>query len=258
LAARPELTAVDLRGALADALSADAMMPPPSETLKAEYLCSRNMIGDVVGAFGELSTRPLWKFLTPGLTLVGYQERIQRSLKLVFANLLTQIDRPRFKRTARRRGTIAMFELDPASEANPKVYSPEKIERWAISGPGPDAEMLGYLSPKVEVLDFFDYERVGRVALVVGLALQLHYREHGQFPAALEELVANRYLKEIPADPFGKGEPIHYRREPDARQGAVLWSVWTDGIDQDGRVDVTDQKAGNACDRVFRIAAPAR
>jgi hypothetical protein len=72
-------------------------------------------------------------------------------------------------------------------------------------------------------------------ALLLALALQLHYREHAEFPASLDELVKRRYLKSIPADPFGKREPFHYRREANPADGAVLWSVWRDGIDQDGR-----------------------
>jgi hypothetical protein len=46
------------------------------------------------------------------------------------------------------------------------------------------------------------------------------------------------YVKSLPADPFGKGEPIHYRLETTPRQQAIVWSV------------------GPAKDVIFRFAAP--
>jgi hypothetical protein len=76
-------------------------------------------------------------------------------------------------------------------------------------------------------------------------ALQLHEREHGEFPATLAELVKNGYLKSIPLDPFGKGEPFHFRREDGSRKGGVLWSVCVDGRDEEGKGD-----------RVFKVDAP--
>ena len=70
--------------------------------------------------------------------------------------------------------------------------------------------------------------------MLLALALQLHFRKRGEFPASLDELVKRGYLKSIPPDPFGKGEPFRYRRESAPRGGAVVWSIWTDGIDQGG------------------------
>jgi hypothetical protein len=101
-----------------------------------------------------------------------------------------------------------------------------------------------------------DRERVRRAALELGLALQIFYREHARFPAALDELARGGNLKSIPADPFGKGEPFHYRRESDPRLGAVLWSVWTDRIDQDGKLEADLSRDNPPGDKVFQIRTP--
>jgi hypothetical protein len=104
-------------------------------------------------------------------------------------------------------------------------------------------------------------ERVRQAALVLGSALELFHREHDQFPAALDDLVKQRYLKSIPADPFVadpfvKGEPFQYRRETDSRLGVVVWSVWMDGIDQNGMIDASRGREAAPDDKLFRIAGP--
>ena len=96
--------------------------------------------------------------------------------------------------------------------------------------------------------DRFQTQRAG---LLLALALQLYYREHGAFPDRLEELVKSGYLKEIPIDPFGKGEPFRYRRESGPHGSAVVWSVWLDSVDQGG-VDLYDRET----DWGIRVRAP--
>jgi len=110
----------------------------------------------------------------------------------------------------------------------------------------------------IAFFDAADRDRARQSALVLGVALELYHREHGQFPAGLDELVKGGYLKSVPADPFGKGEPFHYRRETDPQQGAILWSVWTDGIDQNGKIEVDRDREGASGDKIFRIASPRK
>jgi hypothetical protein len=251
-AARPEITPSDLRQALADTLVVNAMMPPPSDSLKCDYLWSRTFIDGAI----EMGTRddaPIWRHL-------DYREQTRRSLNLVYANLLSQIDRPRYLR-APCCGKLGLFGPDPAAPRAPKdssesVPADAEIEERILSSAGPGAKILEHLVPPTNLVPTFDTERVRQAAFVLRLALQLYYREHRQFPATLDELVKNGYLKSIPADPFGKGEPFHYRREIDPRQGAVLWSVWTDGIDQQGTLDVWRDHSGGKGDRIFKIAVP--
>jgi hypothetical protein len=253
-AARPEITASDLRQALADTLVVNAMMPPPSDSLKCDYLWSRTYIDGAI----EMGTRddaPIWGHS-------DYREQTRRSLNLVYANLLSQIDRPRYLR-APCCGKLGLFGPDPAAPRAPKdssesVLADAEIEERILSSAGPGAKILEHLVPPTNMVATFDIERAQQAAFVLRLALQLYYREHRQFPATLDALVKIGYLKSIPADPFGKGEPFHYRRETNSLEGAVLWSIWTDGIDQQGKLDVRRDETDGTGDRIYKIAVPRR
>jgi hypothetical protein len=243
----PQLTAVDLRHALADVLAIDEMTPPVSDNLKAEYLFCLASLEETSAGWTGMPFR-----------LMGYPGHVHGALSLVYANWLSQVDRPRFRRLPAKRRKWELFELDPAAPPNPKVLAPAEIEdRCGLAEQSMQATMVSLLMPSMtNFIDATDRERVRQAALVLGLALELYHREHGQFPAALDDLVKQRYLKSIPANPFGKGEPFHYRREPDSRQGVVLWSVWLDGIDQNGKIDTDRGREDAPGDKIFRIASP--
>jgi hypothetical protein len=253
-AARPDLSARDLRQALTDAIAVNEMTPPPSDALKGDYLRWRTK-ADRRQAL-EYTVRYVDHhvgYFSPVLELLGYEERARRTLNLVYANLLSQADRPRFRRSPIR-GKLGLFGRGPLAPVTAKVYSDEEIEGKFLTFT-PDLKIAQLFLPPKAIFDAFDGERAKQAALVLGLALQLHYREHGQFPATLAELVRDGYVKSIPRDPFGKGEPFHYRRDNDSRNGAVLWSVWWDGIDQQGKVDVW-RTPGRTGDWILKIDAP--
>ena len=67
--------------------------------------------------------------------------------------------------------------------------------------------------------------------LLLQLALRAHQLERGAPPPNLQALVP-AYLKAVPADPFGAGEPLRYRTD-----GAsyTLWSIGSDGVDDGGK-----------------------
>jgi hypothetical protein len=71
----------------------------------------------------------------------------------------------------------------------------------------------------------------GNAVWLCALALRAYKLENGKYPANLDEL-APHYLKEIPADPFGGGEKLRYRRTKDFY---VLWSIGPDGKDDGGK-----------------------
>lgn len=154
---------------------------------------------------------------------------------------------------ARRFGENSDYSRGTAA---PGVYSDEEIEQRFLAFL-PDKAVAKMLLPPKTLFDVFDNERTQQSALILGLALQLQYREHGKFPATLDELVKNGYLKSIPVDPFGKGEPFRYRRETNSLD-AVLWSVAQDGIDQQGRLEVWRDTRDGKGDRSFKIHAPRR
>ncbi len=119
--ARPDLSASDLRQALADAIAVNEMTPPPSDAFKSDYLAWRTK-GDRLAAIDAAVPN-----FAPLLSQLGYNERAARILNLVYANLLSQADRPPFRRTAVR-GTLGLFGRGSFAPVNAKVYSDEEIE----------------------------------------------------------------------------------------------------------------------------------
>ena len=248
-----------LRRAIRDVEAVDRIETPPSDAIKLEYIGLR--LFATKGIIGGTEI-PAW------LRYSGYPAQVGRTARLVVANLLTQADRPRYLRTAVHPGKLALFELDPSGTADPNLRPPEEIERSAVTSapfvekvlqrvvPVPALE-IGACDPQMMngslhyAIQVNDTSQTRRSALLLALALELHYREHREFPASLDELVKNGYLKSIPIDPFGKGEPFRYRRETGQRPAAVVWSVWLDGIDQGG----FDVPANNK-DWGLRVVAP--
>jgi hypothetical protein len=241
--AEKRVTAADLRKAIQDVLSVQELRTPASDTIKVEYLFLADFADNGI-SYG--------KAIPPWLRLTGYPAQAGRTARLVVANLLSQAGRPRYRRRPVHPGALGLFELDPAIGPDPKVRAPEEIERSSVTSAASFAKLVKLISPdSASEIEDYDPQRLSHNfaaayqvqdtaqarldALLLALALQLHYREHAEFPASLDELVKRRYLKSIPADPFGKREPFHYRREANPADGAVLWSVWRDGIDQDGR-----------------------
>jgi hypothetical protein len=66
--------------------------------------------------------------------------------------------------------------------------------------------------------------------LHVAFALAAHHRDHGRYPARLDEL-APRYLAAVPDDLFS-GKSLVYRP---AEKGYLLYSVGVNGEDEGGR-----------------------
>ncbi|HEV3301077.1 MAG TPA: hypothetical protein VG055_15610 [Planctomycetaceae bacterium] len=246
-AARPELTAAQLRKALNETLAIDAMTPPASDCFKAEYLATINSLDDAEAELGGVATV---------FNIFGAREHARRSLRLIFANWLSQVDRPRFQRTEIHRGEPDLYERDSA--APPGFPSAADIQsQCGLSSTGPGSILLKLMLPAgLPVIDGIDREQARRAALILTLALELYDREHGELPPNLEALVRAGYLKSIPADPFGKGEPFHYRRAENPAEGGLLWSVWTDGIDQDGKICVDTHPGDTTGDKCFVIRVP--
>lgn len=73
--------------------------------------------------------------------------------------------------------------------------------------------------------------------LLTRLALQAHFKQHGHYPARLSDLVP-RYLRQIPLDPYGGGETIHYTVNSKAGKKYVLYSRGPDGDDDGGTAGI--------------------
>ncbi len=74
-----------------------------------------------------------------------------------------------------------------------------------------------------------------RDGVLIGIALELYRREHGDWPGALDELVPG-YLPSVPVDRL-TGEAVRYRVAGD---GPVVYSLGEDGDDDGGRSPVDE------------------
>ncbi len=74
-------------------------------------------------------------------------------------------------------------------------------------------------------------DRAQNTLLETALALRAYRLEHGRYPDGIGEIVP-RYLPQVPADPFGAGRPMKYRR---TTSSYLLYSVGPDAIDDGGQ-----------------------
>jgi hypothetical protein len=255
-AARAEVSAADLRQALADTIAVDAMTAPVSRTLKVEYLSVRHSIALVLS-----NLRTEHPFVAVATRQSGRPEKMVRIANLWFSNWLANAERPRWQRKPMSDKNVGLFEPDPESPKLPPARELKKLVAMQLTGlevnkgmyrvPTVDYALPGMMS----LFEIDDQDRVNRAVLVVGLALQLYFREHGRFPTALPELAHAGYLKSVPLDPFGQGEPIHYRLEGNSTDRAVLWSVGSDGINRAGKLPATQPESSENPNTVFEIRA---
>lgn len=69
----------------------------------------------------------------------------------------------------------------------------------------------------------------------IALAVRLYAIDHGQRPAALQDLVDHHYLDSIPQDPLAENAPIRYIADGEHPR---LYSVGTNGIDDGGSLEM--------------------
>lgn len=97
--------------------------------------------------------------------------------------------------------------------------------------PVPDDPVNQMIAPVFSRSRFsFTRGETGSALILVSLCLRVYRLEHGDYPEKLS-LLAPNYLQKIPADPFGNGEPLRYKK-----QGATykLWSIGPDLKDNNG------------------------
>lgn len=104
------------------------------------------------------------------------------------------------------------------------------------------------LLPTIHIEGHYEHMALRRLA-ATALAMRLYEVEKGNSPAALGDLVAAGYLKEVPADPFSdKGEPVHYKTDP---KQPVLYSIGKDGKDDGGTFKLNTDGDVDSPDVVF-------
>jgi hypothetical protein len=194
---QPELTAAQLRTVLAEVQAIAAATPPPSHSLEVEYALNYQDLDALAN-----SMRLPFRWL-------GYPTRMRRTMNLVYANWLSQIDRPGFRRMPFQ-GEWDLFALDPAAAPDPKVLSPETIEARCGSTAGlmPAGIVKLFVGSQGLFVTSTDRERVRCAALELGLALQIIYREHARFPRRARRAGPRRQLEIDPRRPVRQGRAV--------------------------------------------------
>ncbi len=196
----PRVTPALLKRALDDLETCRAMTPPPSEMVRYRYFASKAILSDP-GTWASVSSpqpgtdspgHDQLRALKPALNFLRREpERSLRVLRLVTANQLAQVDRPRGEHPALISTKHAIFAADPKA---PGPITPEELASWADrSAYGMLAVDQAYLhlQGKVEAeLGLFD----GLLVLAAGRAFEL---EHGR-PARTHGELLGPYLKRLP------------------------------------------------------------
>ncbi len=227
-AANPRLTGADLRQVLADVREIHARTVPASETLMAEYLISRKYYADV-SLFARDLDFPWYIANRCVMYPLAEPELGRRLTKMIWTNWLSQCDRPRHLRAPIAAGQAGLYAVDSGAPPLKTGLPIARIESCL------ERSVLGkyFLRVPPEFVVCHDGEIARQLLLEVTLTLQIYFHEHAAYPDSLEQIVRHG-LDEVPADPFGNGEPIRYRRERNAADGVTIWSIGPDGIDEGG------------------------
>ncbi len=228
--AHPAVTPDLLRQALSEFREADRLTPPNSAALKAEYLVLANTLRETprhelmdycFGVDGPpaLQSTVLYVMGDPELSLKAFQH--------VFANLLSELDKPMRDRAPSVGGRFNLYDLPPGATHCLPAHELDKIvfSAYLARSTLPAYQQVGVA---------MDREAARRAAVSLLLACQLHHRLHGDWPAKVEDLVPN-ILDEPPADPLGKsGELMRLKRDGN---DLVIYSVGLNGVDDGGNID---------------------
>jgi len=223
-AGNPKVDAVLLRRALAEVDRIEALTPMRSEVVKTEYLMFLNSLNDpqllgpemAGGSVPRVYTWPGGRAAFEDLPrlLRREPERSRRVVRLVYANWLAVCDLPPDRKPPRAGPSTKpagkllalgellpeLFVLDATAPALARAIPPEDLARWWDS--------TIYAKRFLQSFGFLDnaflQERAARANLIIALGYELYQRDHGRFPATVEELVGP-YLKALPeGDPAPK------------------------------------------------------
>ncbi|MBC8116231.1 MAG: hypothetical protein H7062_17730 [Candidatus Saccharimonas sp.] len=240
-AEHPNVTATQLREALAEIRAEYAKNAPLSEVMKVEYLFSRQTFATSKWTekhAGVFYSRPAWEervavLRRPALWLVGEPDVYLRLRRQILLNQLNEIDKPLAQRPKPVSSAAFLFDPDPLVPMKTGQLNPAGIERGLQHSAL--RQIVGTFITTKGLDDGVWQERARQAALEALLAVQAFRREKGEFPESLDQLVPE-YLGAVQLDPFDpNGGRLHYRR--DTATNAVVWSVGKDGNDDGGTVD---------------------
>lgn len=207
-----------LRRALEDVREADAMTRPTSEWVKVEYLIVRNSLlspaitGRELELQGQVSTREIDHL--PGAARLEWflkrePERSLRLVRLIYANWLSQIDRPPPLRSpiVKFPEGLEVYDVGPSAPPGARALPPAELAAWF----GSTRLTREYMPAIGNLQGALDGDRRVLGSLTVSLAELLYEREHGKPPATLGALVGP-YLDRLPEGYEGLDQPE--KKEP--------------------------------------------
>jgi hypothetical protein len=210
-AADPRVDRALLARALGDVIAADALTPPPSDALKAEYFILMNTFDNPNNLpsrlLGPPGPGPAASWGAAGTWLRDHYvdtasytrqepERSRRVIRLVWANWLAYCDLPRSKQPPRST-ELYLYQITPDAPPAARALTPEALARWLDK-----TDYAKALVPAIELVEErLAGERSRQTTLVLYLAEQLYRRDHGgQAPPDTSALVGP-YLKTLPDQP---------------------------------------------------------
>jgi hypothetical protein len=244
-AEQPDVTADQLKRALAELKSDQAIYESESNILKAEYLAARNTLmqskwAEVLGNGSADESAGVRVATKMGLWVVGEPELALRLFRQILANQIREVDKPlASRRKLAGAGIVLLFDPDPSVPMLPGQLGPTAIDRVINR-----SIVARQLLPAMKRFDSVLRRQPARQAAIeITLAAQAYRRELGEFPDSLQRLVP-AYLPSIPTDPCDpSGGPVLYRRDDPLH--AVVWSVGDDGVDGGGDVDESKRRSSD-------------
>jgi len=140
-----------------------------------------------------------------------------------------------------------MFALSPGQIYAKKLDYDSQVRSLAGNN-----YFLQFLMPAVAKVNEMSYRcKMEYQATDTILALLIYKQQKGQYPAQLEELLKEDYIKDLPQDSFGTG-PLIYKRTADS---FILYSIGLNYTDDGGKIekdkDSKPQMWSNKADTVF-------
>jgi hypothetical protein len=124
----------------------------------------------------------------------------------------------------------------------------QQLEREAKQAKVDYDVLTALLVPAViKVAEAYRREQANQRCAITALAAERYRRDHGRWPASLDQL-APGYVKAVPTDPYD-GKPLRYKRVAD---GVLVYSVGPDRQDDGGALNRTNHRA-KGTDYGFRL-----
>jgi hypothetical protein len=204
------LTPILIRRARRDLDECAAMTPPLSEAFRVEFFATESALAQPARwkEWGlEAKDDPLqWYNHIPWVGPVKRYfrrepERSRRVLRLVFANIMAQCDRPDGVRPGLTSASYLIYAADDATPPAVRVLGPEKLQRWVE-----DSYVAPFLPSYQFTLSAVRREAGQFLELRNEMAIRAYTLDHGVRPRRYRDLLG-AYLKELP-DYMGPDDPI--------------------------------------------------